>query len=565
MAPNKSALRPTTPPELSLTPFSQILYDTTDPQYSYPTPAPETPSPKPMDHRPASENKKLNANHRSPSRLNKQQVARAVANSFSYDENSSITVHVPYVEAKRSKAVPQVVTPQESTPTRKNSGIAVVIPTYSAAKNVSSQSVVYSPPPSIVPLVARKTAQPQVPATIALKSEPEPKTPSAQRHSFPSVPTSGSGSRLSVVVSASSPALKREDYEALPDSPDIPQHLSRKRTYFEIGSEDALLLSLDQREKAELVFRSLRDQLQVVFEAEDQLHPHAVNSNPIFTTTCNGITLSASIQTKLASLLQKVISVDRFSHVPVDDLIRVQKLSEGAVKIAETIDITVDEAMGDSEFEAWMQRALIAELGLKAARTTLCIMSGGRDDKQIYSEDATQAALNAFKNATESCIIPIVEMRSSGSAVKVFQQLPALKKTITNLLTQCRRLLSLFVTLVASIELSETVVTTLEFVASRLIFVENAHGERDSILGIAKFDGLRLVAMDVLAQIFLKSPLQRQGIFDEILTSLEKLPVTKQSARQFKLSGGGSIQLVSALIMRLVQFSASTGKRLALA
>ena len=47
------------------------------------------------------------------------------------------------------------------------------------------------------------------------------------------------------------------------------------------------------------------------------------------------------------------------------------------------------------------------------------------------------------------------------------------------------------------------------------------------------------------------------GIFDEILTSLEKLPVTKQSARQFKLAEGGSIQLVSALIMRLIQTSAS--------
>jgi cohesin loading factor subunit SCC2 len=51
--------------------------------------------------------------------------------------------------------------------------------------------------------------------------------------------------------------------------------------------------------------------------------------------------------------------------------------------------------------------------------------------------------------------------------------------------------------------------------------------ERDSVLGIQKFDSLRVVAMDVLAQIFLCHPNLRQGIFDEILTSLEKLPVTK--------------------------------------
>ncbi|UNI17162.1 Sister chromatid cohesion protein 2 [Purpureocillium takamizusanense] len=64
--------------------------------------------------------------------------------------------------------------------------------------------------------------------------------------------------------------------------------------------------------------------------------------------------------------------------------------------------------------------------------------------------------------------------------------------------------------------------------------------------------------MDLLCQIFLIKPDRRQGIADDILTSLEKLPVGKQSSRQFKLSDGGSIQPVSALIMRLVQ--ASTGR-----
>jgi cohesin loading factor subunit SCC2 len=39
--------------------------------------------------------------------------------------------------------------------------------------------------------------------------------------------------------------------------------------------------------------------------------------------------------------------------------------------------------------------------------------------------------------------------------------------------------------------------------------------------------------------------------------SLEKLPVTRQSARQFKLVDGKPIQLVSALLMRLVQTSAT--------
>ena len=44
--------------------------------------------------------------------------------------------------------------------------------------------------------------------------------------------------------------------------------------------------------------------------------------------------------------------------------------------------------------------------------------------------------------------------------------------------------------------------------------------------------------MDVLAKIFTKYTEQRQFIFDEILMSLEKLPPTKQSARQYRLTDG---------------------------
>jgi cohesin loading factor subunit SCC2 len=567
MAPTKttSEPRPTNPPKMSLTPFSQLLYDATSPQYSYPSPAPETPSPQATDHRSASRNKKSATDHRSvsltkksPSKSKTQQIHWAVANNTAHEDNSSITVQIP-VKIKKSKpqvATPQVATPQESTPTRKSSNIAVVIPPYNP-DNSSSQSLVHPPSPAVARYVAGKTAQPPAPAAFTLNTQPEPHTPAAQRHLQPAAPISGSSSKLSVIIPGPSPVFRPEDYEVLPDSPDTPQHLSRKRKRPEGGSEDELSISLDQREKADLAFRSLRDQLQDIFEAEDQLHSDTGASNAFFTTTSDGISLSAPTQTKVENLLQKIVSFGRFPQVAVDDLIRLQKLSESALKDAETIDVKIEEGMGESEVDAWLHNVSGADLGLKAARTSLRMMSGGREDKQLYSEDVTQAALNVFKNVMESCIIPIVELRSSGTTANLFQLLSTQKKLIANLLTQCRRLLSLFATLVATIELSETVVNTLEFTASRLIFVENAHVEKDSVLGVAKFDGLRVVAMDVLAQIFLNKPLQRQGIFDEILTSLEKLPVTKQSARQFKLPEGGSIQLVSALIMRLIQTSAT--------
>ena len=558
-----------------------MLYDATNPEYTYPTPSPSTPSSIEINNRAVPQKKKT------PPKQKPQKTDRAVANQAAHDENSSITVHIPSkksvkenasatvqppgkklsdehssitVDIPTKKPQPQVVTPQKPSPVRKSSSFAVVIPSYKPDNQTLSQPSPQHPSPAAASPASSKlqhaTLQPPAQAATRLNSQFEPHTPT-KNHVQPNVPLSGSNSKLAVVIPGPSPLFRAEDYEALPDSPDTPQHLSRKRKRSEAFSDDELSMSLDQREKADLAFRGLRDQLQDIFEAEDQLQLDAVVSNNFFTVASDGISLSASTQTKVESLLQKIISVGRFSQVPLDDLIRVQKLSEAALKDAETIDVKIEEGMGESDVDTWLHRVSMVDLGLKSARTSLRMMSGGREDKQLYSEDVTQAALNGFKNTMESCIIPIVEMRSSGSTATLFKLLSAQKKIITNLLTQCRRLLSVFATLISSIELSETVINTLEFTVSRLIFVENAHAEKDSVLGVAKFDSLRVVAMDVLAQIFLNKPSQRQGIFDEILTSLEKLPVTKQSARQFKLAEGGSIQLVSALIMRLIQTSAS--------
>lgn len=538
--------------KLSLSPFAQMVYEKTAVEFTYPRTQkpilpPAKPSPKPKPKSPTQ------------SKAKAQPSKRIASNNRAHEENATINVQLP-----TSRPAEPFATPPRPSPIRPNSKIEVVIPGLPSdfrRENYTPTKVPFQNPPPVLP-----------PPQVQLESKQKPPQPlslaPAQpelQHSFqqhvplnPTVTPSGSKPGLAVVIRDPPSNFHPEDYEVLPDSPDTPLHLSRKRKHSEIdGDDDDLLRSVDQREKADAAFRSLRDYLQDIFEAEDQLQPDSIISNHFFTNTTDATSLTIAAQTKVESLLQKIISVGRFSQAPLDDLLRLQKMCEPAVKDAESVDVKIDDGMGESEVQAWLQQTSVAELGIKAARTSLRLMTGGREDKQLYSEDVIQSALNAFKNVTETCIIPIVELRSTGSSAALFKLLQTEKKAITNLLAHCRRLLSIMANLVANIELSETVINTLEFTTSRLIFVENAHFERDSVLGIQKFDGLRVVAMDVLAQIFLCHPTLRQGIFDEILTSLEKLPVTKQSARQFKLADGGNIQLVSALIMRLIQTSAS--------
>lgn len=529
------------PPEqadMSLTPFPKMLFDATSFDFTYPTP--EIPAVRTTDSRPESGKSK------SPSKSKLPKVQNDLANQEAYNENSTIIVQTP---GHRSNHKP--ASNLGSSPAQPSSKIAVVIPSYRGDNRAKGLIQPSTPSPAAAPVKASFQSI-EKPLSASL---PDVHTPRSSQN----IPTPGSNSKLSVVIPDLPPTFRPEDYEVVVNSPDTPQHLSRKRkrSYID-GSDGELTLTFDQREKADAALNGLQDYLQEIFETEDQRQQGLIlTSDNHFTSIGDEIFLSLSTQSKIDGHLIKVMEAGRYSQIQLEDLLRLQKLCEGAIKTSEHANVRIHENMGESEVEELVAQISIAELGLRSARTSLRLMSGGREDRQLYSEDVIGITLNTFKNIMDSCLVPIVEMRSSGSSAPLFQLLSAQRKIFSGLLTLCRRLLSLLATLVAKIELSETVINTLEFTASRLIFVENAPTEKDSVIGIKKFDDLRVIAMDVLAQIFLSKPSQRQGIFDEILTSLEKLPVTKQSARQFKLVEGGSIQLVSALIMRLIQTSAS--------
>ncbi|TPX15015.1 uncharacterized protein E0L32_004845 [Thyridium curvatum] len=422
----------------------------------------------------------------------------------------------------------------------------IIIPTKSETEAVN-------PNFGINPQVLEVPAKPKIEDT---KIEPEALL-SIPDVAAPNVAPAASQSNFTIELSAPVD-FNKEEYQVVPDSPEAPENLSRRRHQNGYAEEqDAYGASLDQRQRADTAYQDMRRLFQEIFEAEQNLSGQANSSRLVVLTNDQESTLSAAASQKAHSAIKKAIDMGCFTAAPLDDLLHMQRLSEGSLRHAESLDVRIDESWGETELASWVQQLPEIDAGLKAARMALRLMGGGREDRQLYSEDLIQTALNLFKNVMDGIIVPVAEMRPVGPTEQVFRGLSSHKKLIVPIFTTCERLFSLLGTLVASIDLSETVINTLEFAASRLMFVENAHTERESLIGVQKFDVLRSVAMDMLSQIFLMNPVQRQGIFDDILTSLEKLPVGRLSARQFKLADGKSIQAVSALIMRLVQASSS--------
>ncbi|OTB06349.1 hypothetical protein M426DRAFT_319081 [Hypoxylon sp. CI-4A] len=540
-----------------ISPFARLVYDNTSVSFRYAT---ETSNTTPNGHSMSPRNPKKpspKTRRQEPPKVVKHNPASV--NSQAVAQNKA-RIEIPLPTRRELDAAASMYTPTRPPAPSPPVGTQIQSQTVSPADlmvtpQIPALPVSQAPPPAVKvqPEAARSAQTPIQKREVSgapehlshIKDEIDPSSTSSPKQG---------GIQIELPVAK----LNREEFAVVPDSPNIPAHLSAKRNRAHHDElDDPLGGELNQRELANAAFGDLRRCLQEIFTAEDRLTSgHGAASHLITLSNEQEPTMTAAAHDKAQKQINRAIGMGCFRQAPLNDLLRVQSLGEGSLKHADTLDFKLDETWGETDVGFWAQQLHDIEVGLKAARTSLRIMCGGREEKQLYSEDLIQQGLSLFRNVIEDIIIPTAELRSTGSTSNLFHRLAAHKKVISTLFTTCQKVFSLMSDLITSVDLSETVVHTLEFVASRLIFVENAHTEKDSVVGVQKFDALRLVAMNVLSQVFLMNPAQREGIFNEILTSLEKLPIGKQSARQFKLAEGKSIQPVSALIMRLIQASA---------
>ena len=449
-------------------------------------------------------------------------------------------------------------------------------------------------PHSSVPIGAKTAAdrqQPQRPVSVPkqklqTQQQQSPTTPTSQwstrNEEIFSKNAQGSANGVSepisakppqfplVVIPASSVGSRKSDFITYEDIESKDKDgVSRKRKRdTEAQTTDTLSQTKDQRAASDETVRQLKALIKDIFEADDQFDQSQLDTSGITYSSHAQFfvsayregkeinTLSPAVHVKLESSLQKVIAIGKLAEIPADSLQRLQGLCEGALSSAKSSDLPIEFETNADDLNGWVSRLDAVDLGLRSARTILRMMTGGREEKQIYSEELLQSMIEVVKKTLDQCIVPVVEARNSSSAAAFFEAASSHRKVISQLLFNVSRIMTLLSKILSSLKTAETIITGIEFFAVPLLFVENAHNEKESVLGIQKFESLRHTAMDMIATIFSRYPGQRLFLFDEILTSLQKLPVTRQHARHFKLADGPSIQLVSALIVRLVQTSA---------
>lgn len=346
------------------------------------------------------------------------------------------------------------------------------------------------------------------------------------------------------------------------------QKSGKSRTMTGGGSKT---ISIDQIQRGDAAVTDLQHQLDNIFAAEDQFDPDATDHMRLLSVadTEDGrvAILQTAAQEKLDAAIQTVAKYGRLDGITIEDLVRIQKLNERGVSATKSLQLSIGEDWTDDDVQFWLSKMEQAIGGLLASRTLLRTMNAGRQEKELQSEDHVRAVLGLLRNVLDTCLIPTVEERSFvGEKVRggdkpqhnpKFVLATNHRDSLRGILKAVTRSFRLLATLLSRVDVDESAISSIVYMCKSLIFAENDTTDKDSVLGIQQFEETRKYAMDVLGRIFTRYTEQRQFVIDEILVSLEKLPATKQSARQYRLPDCKPIQLVSALLIRLVQTSAT--------
>ncbi|KFZ23285.1 hypothetical protein V502_02245 [Pseudogymnoascus sp. VKM F-4520 (FW-2644)] len=243
-----------------------------------------------------------------------------------------------------------------------------------------------------------------------------------------------------------------------------------------------------------------------------------------------------SVLSNIKQHLTKVLALRSLSQIPIEDISRLRKLCEERLTAARFIKFKLEDRPRREH------QAIVSECGLLSGYICLLIKSGSCQDIHLCFENVFQIVSDVLKNVLEACIIPTL---LPANQLQCF----ATTAPFVALILAFEQILGLLARLVRVIKLPETVLDTLGSTALLLLFAD--HGAEKA--GLKK---LRNAALDLLVQIFHYYPSQRPSILNEILISLKKTKASQKS-RDFKLLKGGSIQIVSALLMRITQSAAS--------
>ncbi|XP_029025412.1 nipped-B-like protein isoform X2 [Betta splendens] len=261
--------------------------------------------------------------------------------------------------------------------------------------------------------------------------------------------------------------------------------------------------------------------------------------------------------TELGSDSAKIKAMGIFNKLSSDKLVKILNVLEKNIQDSVKLSMLMNHD-NDSMDEERLWRDLILERVTKSADaclTALHIMTSPRMPKAVYIEDVIERLLQYTKFHLQNSLYPqydpVYRVDPHGGGVHSSKSKRAKssshkQKVVVMLYNKVCDIVSNVAELLEIQLLTDTTVLQVSTLGITPFFVENV-------------SELQLCAITLVTAVFSRYEKHRQLIFEEIFTSLARLPTSKRSLRNFRLNSSDSdgeplyIQMVTALVLQLIQ------------
>ncbi|KAK7086913.1 hypothetical protein SK128_008836 [Halocaridina rubra] len=254
--------------------------------------------------------------------------------------------------------------------------------------------------------------------------------------------------------------------------------------------------------------------------------------------------------TDLYSETAKLKSLGAMAIVPPERLVRLLNILEKNIRDGAKVTPIVDEEDDDDD-KLWMELVMERIMrGMDASLTALYILTAQNMSKRIYLEDVIERCVQFTKFQLSNTIYPSfdpvyrVDSKKDGYMGNMKRKRAQCKdvrnRSILGLYNKLHEVVGLLADLLNIQTLTDTTVLQLSTLGVAPFFVENV-------------SELQLSALRLVTKVFAKYNKHRRLLLDDILASIARLPNSKRSLRTYRLNSDENIQMLTALVLQLIQ------------
>ena len=267
---------------------------------------------------------------------------------------------------------------------------------------------------------------------------------------------------------------------------------------------------------------------------------------------------------ELAYETAKLKSMGAMDGMGVDTLVKLLTVLELNIRDgAKIIPIINDDDEDEEKNIGWLEMAMERVMrAAEASVTVLNIMTSKKMSKRVYIDDVIDRVALFLRFQLSNTIYPSFdpvyrEISKSktgyvGSMKKKRTHAHAVRdKNILHLYNRVTEMVTMLAELVRIQLLTDTSILHISTLGVAPFFVE-------------AIPELQLAALKLVTNVFSKYDKHRKLLLDDILASIARLPSSKRSLRTYRLGPDTHIQMLTALVLQLIQCVVTLPKKLAL-